>query len=83
MQKIYVTMTDKFMSNWGRAKGLINKFIVECESWEDAEKIEYAAKKRREMKYINISLKKPYYNPNKYLVSFVKFDELGKIWTGK
>ena len=35
----YVTMTDKFMSGWGRAEGKINKFVVECETREKAETI--------------------------------------------
>ena len=33
-------MTDSFMSGWGRAMNLTNKFIVECNTLEEAETIE-------------------------------------------
>ena len=45
-KKIYVTMTDKYMSGWGCAAGKIDKFIVECDSWSDAALIERNAKER-------------------------------------
>ncbi len=67
-KKIYVSMTDKFMSGWGEAKGLIAKYIYECDSWEEAEKVEQNALARGDQKYVNICLKKPYYNQNRYLV---------------
>lgn len=76
---LYVTMTDKFMSNWGMAKDKINKFVVICENWEQAETIERNAHKRNEMKYININLHKPRYTDG-YLVTFKNYDELGEIW---
>lgn len=75
----YVTMTDKFMSGWGMAQGKTNKFIVVCETWQDAETIQRNAEKRSEMKYINITDKKPRYGKN-VLESWKKFDELGEIW---
>ena len=76
----FVTMTDKFLSGWGRAEGKINKFVVACYSYEQAETIERNAHKRNEMKYINITSKKPYYPAGRYLVSWKKYDELGQIW---
>ena len=57
----YVTMTDKFMSGWGYAQNKTNKLIIECETFDKAAEIERAAKKRSEMKYINIRTTKPYY----------------------
>jgi hypothetical protein len=78
MKKLYVTMTDKFMSGWGKAEGKINKFVVECDNWQQAEIIERNAKKRSEMKHININTRKP--SGSKYLVSLRSFDELGAIW---
>ena len=57
----YVTMTDSFMSDWGKAKGLTNKLIFECETMEEARIVENNAKKREEMKRINICTKRPYY----------------------
>jgi hypothetical protein len=76
---IYVTMTDKFMSGWGMAERKTNKFIVVCDSWKDAETIERNAKKRSEMKYINICMKKPRYGSN-VLESWKTFEQLGEIW---
>ena len=68
---VYVTMTDKFMSGWGMAKGKINKLVIECENSVQAEKIaDYARRNRNEMTYINIRYSKPYYNSSKYLTSW-------------
>lgn len=75
----YVTMTDKFMSGWGMAKNMTNKFIVECETYQEAETIERNAQKRNEMKYINICSKKPRYGKN-VLESWKTFSQLGEIW---
>jgi hypothetical protein len=75
----YVTMTDNFMSNWGSAKNKKNKFIVECETLQQAETIERNAQKRNEMKYINICSKRPRYGAN-VLESWNTFDDLGEIW---
>ena len=81
--KYYVTMTDKFMSGWGEARNKINKFIIECDSFQQAETIEKSAKKRDEMRYVNICSNKPYYNKSRYLESHKRFDQLGTVWTGK
>lgn len=68
---IYVTMTDRFMSGWGKANERINKLVLECETWQEAEIVESNANKRDEMKYVNILTKKPYYSPSRYYVSWV------------
>jgi hypothetical protein len=78
---IYVSMTDKFMSGWGEATNKTNKYIIICENLEQAKAIERNAKKRSEMKYINICFNKPKYNTKQYLCSWRKFSELGDIWT--
>ncbi len=65
----YVTMTDKFMSGWGKAKGLINKLILSCETYDEALIAAQNAKNRSEMKYINIRNQKPYYSADRYCVS--------------
>lgn len=62
----YVTMTDKHLSGWGMAAGKINKVILECESYEQAEIVEDNARHQGSMKHINISSKKPYYNSDRY-----------------
>lgn len=77
----YVTMTDGFMSGWGKSENKISKFVVECETMKQAETIEKNARKRQEMKYVNIATRKPYYNNNKYITTFRQFGELGRIWT--
>ena len=69
-KKYYVTMTDKFMSGWGKAKGKINKLVIECASFEEAEIVAENAANREEMKYINITDRKPYYNSRQYYVSY-------------
>jgi hypothetical protein len=78
--KWYVTMTDSFMSGWGRAMNLTNKFIVECNTLEEAETIEKNAKLREEMKRINLCKKKPHYNKRQYLCTWKQYNELGEIW---
>jgi hypothetical protein len=66
----YVTMTDKFMSGWGEAKGKINKLVFVCKSYEEAKVVEDNARNRTDQKYINICTKKPYYNKDRYCTQF-------------
>ena len=70
MRKFYVCMTDKFMSGWGLAQGKINKLVIECETYIEAAIVYNNAKHRSEMIYINIRNTKPYYNKNRFLVSW-------------
>lgn len=72
----YVTMTDSFMSGWGRAEGRINKFVIACDNYSQAEEIAQKAGRRHEMKYVRISTRKPCYNSNRYLTSWRKYDEI-------
>ena len=67
-KKLYVIMTDKFMSGWGQSKNKINKLILVCDNMDQALIVEENAKNRGEMKYINICMNKPSYN-NNYIVS--------------
>lgn len=76
----YVTMTDKFMSGWGMAKGKDNIMVVECDSLEDAELIAENAAKRSEMKNINIWTEMPKYDEKKILLSVKSFDQLSGPW---
>jgi hypothetical protein len=77
--KFWVTMTDKFMSGWGKAQGMTNKMIIECDNYKQAQQIEQAANRRSEMKYVNICSKKPYYRSN-VLVSERHFNDMGGVW---
>jgi hypothetical protein len=81
--KFYVSMTDTFMSGWGLAKGKINKYLVVCDTWEEAEIIQKNALLRPEMKFVNITLRKPNYSGKRYIVSMSNFWELGQIWKEK
>lgn len=70
MAKYYVTMTDSFMSGWGQAAGKTNKLVIECDSREEAEVVADNARSRSEMKYVNISNRRPNYASNKYFTSW-------------
>ena len=78
-KKIYVTMTDSFMSGWGLARGKSNKLIIECETSEQVHTVYRNAVNRSEMKYVNIRNSKPRYGSNVF-ESWKTFDELGDIW---
>lgn len=76
----YVTMTDRFMSGWGLAQGKTNKYVVECETYDQAQLIEKNAKKRDEMKYINICTRRPIYPSRAFHVTWKKFEDLKGMW---
>lgn len=76
-RKYYVTMTDKFMSGWGRAEGKTNKFVIGTDSYDQALILQQLALKRREMKYVNIASTKPKYPSSRYLVSYKNAEEIG------
>jgi hypothetical protein len=79
-QKYFVIMTDRFLSKWGLAEGKIAKFIITCDSFEQAEIISRNAQKRTDMRRITVSKKIPYYSPRGYQVSYETWDTLGDIW---
>ena len=66
--KIYVSMTDTFLSGWGLSEGKINKLIFECDNYEEAMLVLNNAKNRKEMKYIKVHEKMPKYKESKYFV---------------
>lgn len=78
-KKYYVTMTDTFLSGWGRAEGKTNKLVIGCDSYEEAEKIKRNAELRSEMKYVNITTTKPHYKHH-ILTSYKEYSDLGEIW---
>ena len=69
-EKYYVTMTDKFLSGWGKAENKINKLILVCDNHLEAFTVYNNATNRKDMIYINIHDKKPYYNSKRYYVSW-------------
>ena len=66
--KIYVSMTDTFMSGWGLSEGKINKLIFECDNYEEVMIVLNNAKNRKEMKYIKVHEKIPKNKENKYFI---------------
>jgi hypothetical protein len=76
---LYVTMTDDFMSGWGRAEGRINKLVFKCDTAEEAYTVKKNAKGRNEMKYVNICIRKPYYPSRRYLAQY-KTRETSPNW---
>ena len=80
-KKYYVTMTDKYMSGWGLAKGKTNKLVIGCNTWKQATTVRRNAKKRSEMIYVNIVVgRKPYYSEKQFKVSYRSYKSLGAIW---
>lgn len=82
MSKYYVSMTDKFMSDWGLAKGRTNKLVIECDTFEQAQQIEKAAKSRSEMIYVNVCSRKPYYPRATTLTTRKTYADMGGMWYG-
>jgi len=62
----YVNMTDKCMSGWGKAAGLINKLCIACETLEEARTVEQNALSRSEMIHVNICHNKPQSKTHQY-----------------
>ena len=57
----YVSMTDNFMSDWGRAEGLINRLVLICDTLAEAETVFDYALSRSEMRRVTISSTPPAY----------------------
>lgn len=79
MSKVYVAMTDTFLSGWGAAKDQTNRLVVECDSMEQAETIERNARKRSEMKRVSICLNVPKSRPG-VLLTWKTWDDLSGPW---
>ena len=81
--KWFVTMTDRFLSGWGQAKGKDAKLVIGPMSYDDAIRIDRAARRRSEMKYVNIREAKG--NPRNFYprsqVTVKKLSEMGGSWT--
>ena len=75
-KKFYVSMTDNFMSGWGEAKDRIAKFIIVCDTFDVAEKVQSHFKKIDCMKNVRISKTKPQFDLRIYQVTFRDFSEI-------
>lgn len=69
-RKCYVSMTDRFMSGWGKAQDKINKLVFICDSMEEAQIVKNNALNRTDQIYINICINKPYYNKRDYFTQY-------------
>ena len=69
-------MTDKFLSGWGKADHKIAKYVVECDSYKEAEIVEDNAKARSDQKNVNICYNKPYYNKRWSIVKYQTKEDL-------
>ena len=78
-KQFYVSMTDKFLSGWGGAKGKRAKYVIVCDTYQQAMIIEKNACFRPEMRYVNICSNMPRYKNAQ--VTFEHFDNLGDVWT--
>ena len=68
--KWYVSMTDSFMSGWGKADRQTNKLIFGCNTLEEAEIVEQNANNRTDQKYVSLCMNAPTYNKSRYYVQF-------------
>jgi hypothetical protein len=68
--KIYVTMTDKFMSGWGLAEGKINKLVFECDNIQEARIVTENAENRSDQKHVNIRYTRPSYSCSRYYTQY-------------
>jgi hypothetical protein len=66
-KKYFVSMTDRFMSGWGRAEGKVNKLIFECDSYKEASIVAENGRMQGDMSHINIDINKPHYDIADYL----------------
>lgn len=78
--KYWVVMTDKFLSGWGKAENKIDKWVLECESYEEAETVHHNARARSEMKNVNIRSTKPRYDHRRYRVDYSNKDDAARMY---
>lgn len=79
MSAWYVTMTDKFMSGWGKARGRVNKLVFVCDSLEQALIVSANARARSDQKYISVTTgRRPWYSPERYMVQFKTVNDYPK-----
>ena len=79
--KYYVTMTDGFMSNWGRAENIVSKYVVKCETLEEARIVEQNAKNRSDMHNVRIRVTFPNYDPDTHKTDFTDKENSPRFFT--
>ena len=77
---VWITMNDPFLSDWGKAKGKINKCIMRCDSYAEAKEIAIKLKMQGSFKYVHIHINGlPYMDKNRYYIS--KVSNKGNWWS--
>lgn len=76
---LYVRMTDSFMSGWGQAANKTNVLQIACETVEQAEQIERAARRRPEMKRVALCLN-PVRPRSHVLLTKRHYSDMGGMW---
>lgn len=91
-EHFYVTLTDKFLSGWGKAEGKKNRLIIPTRSLREAELVKQEANTRNDFTNIEVKERIPNYDHRKNFVQVktredmpklfkkVYFDETGKHW---
>ena len=64
-------MVDTFLSGWGKAEGKTSRYIIECDTYEEAEIVAENARNRSDMKKVSIVTQKPSFNKAKNHVAIV------------
>ena len=68
-------MNNKFwvvMTNGKTKDNRIKKLVYECESMDEALKVQDDTISNQDIKHVNIRIKKPYYNSSIYQVTYKK-----------
>ena len=76
----YIKMVDNFFSDWGRAAGKTNLYVIECDTQEQADQIKVAAERRPEMDRVRQVAHEPKSN-GAILVTLTHYNSLGQVWT--
>ena len=73
----YVTMIDTFLSGWGVAENKKSRYVIMCETYEEAEVVKENAKNRSDMTKISIVSTRPTYSNKSNTVKYVDKKEAG------
>ena len=77
----YVTTTVRFMSGWGKSRGLTNRLVLACESQQEANRVADYARGRSDQKNVRICTTKPRIRPGTY--TQVMDPERSTAWYGR
>lgn len=76
---LYVTMTDTFLTGWGKARGRIAKYVMGANTLEEAQIIIQNAEDRGDQKNIRLRQTRPTYPILTHRIGFMD-RESAKAW---